>query len=104
MSQTTDIVDLNRIETLAALLDARLQRSLGALAYQRYGSDLGDGNNFLARCAVGRRPCSRRSSTRVTGSRSWRPTALIGWPSISHNRVSLRRPGNISECLSEIES
>ena len=42
MSQTTDIVDLNKVETLAALLDARLERSPDALAYRRYDRDLGE--------------------------------------------------------------
>ena len=36
MSQTTDIVDLNKVETLAGLLDARLEHSPEALAYRRY--------------------------------------------------------------------
>jgi len=40
MSQTTDIVDLNKVETLAALLEARLERSPKALAYRRYDGDL----------------------------------------------------------------
>ena len=42
MSQTTDIVDLNKVETLAGLLDARLERSPEALAYRRYNGDLGE--------------------------------------------------------------
>ena len=42
MSQTTDIVDLNKVETLAALLGARLERSPDALAYRRYDRDLGE--------------------------------------------------------------
>ncbi len=42
MSQTIDMVDLNKVETLAALLDARLQRSPEALAYRRYNHELGE--------------------------------------------------------------
>jgi len=36
MSQTTDIVDLDRIDSLAALLSARVERSPEAIAYRRY--------------------------------------------------------------------
>jgi hypothetical protein len=36
MSQTTDIVDLDTINSLAALLSARVERSPEAIAYRHY--------------------------------------------------------------------
>ena len=42
MSYTTDIVDLDRIDTLAALLGARLERSPDAVAYRYYDERTGE--------------------------------------------------------------
>jgi len=36
MTQTTDIVDFDKINNLAALLSARVKRSPEAIAYRRY--------------------------------------------------------------------
>jgi len=42
MSQTSDIVDLNTVQTLAALFGARVQLSPEAVAYRRYEASAGE--------------------------------------------------------------
>ncbi len=42
MSQTTDILDLSKVDNLSALLSGRVDRSPGAIAYRRYDEASGD--------------------------------------------------------------